>query len=236
MDSRRVKVALAIVFSGVILLSLFVPAQAPSVGLWRLISPTEYTGNPASNMHGVYMINGGSSGKGSGLGWAVSDNGFTFQWDGFSWNQAAAPNTGCQLDSVNFGGPLNPLTSITKFAGWIVGGVAGGAALACTGGMGHGESMFFNGVNWVEYTVPSATPLMTELRGVFLVQGGSTGAFIQAYAVGTESGANGGFWVWNGVPGSGGLEQMRHRRVWSDSSGANKLGLHDALYWVSLRS
>jgi len=185
------------VVSLIVLVSV-VPSQA-QLGLWRLISPTEYTAFPASNIHGIYMLSGGTSGKGSGRGWMSGDNGLVFTWDGFSWNQEAVPVTTCQLNSVNFGGPLNPLTSITSSSGWIVGGhnPVGGAC-------GAPESMFFNGVNWVAYAVPSAALATTELRGVYLVQSGSPGNFIQAYAVGTESGADGAFWVWNGVPGSGG--------------------------------
>ena len=200
LKQRKIRITLSLLLSTMVLLSLLVPARAPPIGLWRLISPTEYTPNPASNMHGVYMINGGTSGKGSGVGWMVGDNGFAFQWDGFSWNQAAIPPNNCQLDSVNFGGPLNPLTSITSSAGWIVGGVGPGGACA----PGKGVSFFFNGVNWVEYPIPSPTPATTEVRGVFLVQSGPPGNFIHAYAVGTESGADGVFWVWNGVPGAGG--------------------------------
>lgn len=152
------------------------------------------------------MINGGTSGKGSGLGWMVGDNGLIFQWDGFSWTQSAvAPATTCQLNSVNFGGPLNPLTSITSAAGWGVGGFNPVGGPGCVGGGGFGGfSMFFNGISWVAYKVPTPTPATTELRGVFLVRGGPAGTDVQAYAVGTESGADGAFWVWNGVPGSGG--------------------------------
>lgn len=188
-------------FLTVMLLSTLVSVNA-TTGVWRLITPTEYTGIPDSNMHSVYMLSGGTSGKGSGNGWAVSDNGFVFNWDGFSWNQAGSP-TDCQLNSVNFGGPLNSLSSITSSSGWIVGGVAAGAGAVCTAG-GNGAALYFNGVGWTSYPVPSgASP--TELRSVSLVKSASfQGDFVQAFAVGTENGVNGAFWVWNGVPGSGG--------------------------------
>jgi len=153
-------------------------------------------------MHGVFMLSGGTSGKGSGNGWAVSDNGFIFNWDGFSWNQMGS-TTDCQLNSVNFGGPLNPLTSVQSFSGWIVGGVGAGAGPVCTAA-GTGASLYYNGVGWTSYPVPSGgSP--TELRSVFLVKSASfQGDFVEAFAVGTENGVNGAFWVWNGVPGSGG--------------------------------
>lgn len=186
-----------------ILLILFVPARAPQQGLWRLISPTEYTGNPAANMHGVYLLNGGTSGKGSGSGWMVGDHDLVFQWDGFSWIQnSLAPSFDCQLNSVNFGGPLNPLTSITSTSGWMVGGVhAGGSGGSCTGPVAY----FWNGVGWTSYSQGLGGYGSGELKSVFLVQGGSSGSYITAFAVGNENGgADGSFWDWNGVPGQGG--------------------------------
>lgn len=200
--NRRATGVIVTFLAAVVLIAGSVPVQSAS-GTWRLISPTEYTATPTAVLRGVYMLNGGTSGKGSGNGFAVGDKSLAFQWDGFSWNQAAVPVPagGCRLNSVNFGGPLNPLTSITSSSGWIVGG---------QGGCGKPESIFYNGVNWVEYLVPG--PLTSELMSVFLVQGGSAGASIQAYAAGTETGADGAFWVWNGVPGSGG--------AWSQCSAA----------------
>jgi hypothetical protein len=205
--NRRSTGLMVALFAAIIVIAGFNPAQSVlTSGAWRLISPTEYIQSyPDANLHSVYMLNGGTSGKGSGNGYAVGDHGLVFQWDGFSWNQAVSLASGCQLNSVNFGGPLNPLTSITSSAGWIVGGNNAGG-----GACGQGESLFFNGVNWVEYPVPG--PGTSELKSVFLVQGGSTGAYIQAYAAGTEDGTNGAFWVWNGVPGSGG--------AWSECSTA----------------
>lgn len=204
MLARR-KVVLTLLVSSVFLLSLLIPLNAPPVTpLWRLINPTEYTTvqSGKANMYGAYMLNGGTSGKGSGNGWMVGEKGLLFQWDGFSWNQATvAPATDCQLNSVNFGGPLNPLSSITSSAGWVVGGVHdGGSGPGCTGPVAY----FYNGISWVSYSTPPGYG-SGELRGVSLVRGGSSGTDIQAFAVGTENGGlDGSFVDWNGVPGVGG--------------------------------
>ena len=175
-----------------------------TAGQWRLISPTEYTLFPASDMHGVFLISGGTSGKGSGNGWAVSDNGFIFFWDGFSWNQANSPTT-CQLDAVNFGGPLNPLSNgVQTASGWIVGGaISLGASAACMAAT-NAVSLYWNGVNWASYPVPK-TGATAEMESVFLVRSASSPSdSVNAFAVGQDGAGTGAFWQWNGVPGNGG--------------------------------
>jgi hypothetical protein len=191
-----------------ILLASVMPAQSVGpTGLWRLINPTEYTPNPGSNMHGIFLTSGGTSGKGSGSGWAVSDKGFIYNWDGFSWNQAPAPGAAanCQLDSVNFGGPLNPLTSVTSSSGWISGGaVGGGASAPCTTNK-LAVALFYNGIGWSTVPVPSTTfPGATaEMLSVFQVKAAQNpGDTVDAWGVGEENaGAAGAIWHFSGVPG-----------------------------------
>lgn len=180
--------------------SLPVTSAVGPAGQWRLLSPTEYTANPASNMHGIFLINGGTSGKGSGNGWAVSDNGFIFFWDGFSWNQANSP-TGCQLDSVNFGGPLNPLSNgVQTSSGWIVGGAVNPGASATCVAAGNAVSLYWNGIGWTSYSVPK-TGGTAEMLSVSQVQSASSSTdSVNAFAVGVDGG-NGAFWQWSGVPG-----------------------------------
>ena len=190
--SKR-KILITVAVCMVVLLSSFAPVQAPTVGVWRLLNPVENTATPTAIMRGVFMLNGGTSGKGSGDGFAVGDSGLIYHWDGFSWTQAGS-GTNCPLNSVNFGGPLNPLTSITRTSGWAVGGSAGCAAAGAV-------SFFYDGVSWTSYPVPGGAG--GTMMGVFLVQSGSTGQPISAWAVG-DNGANGAFWLWNGVPGGGG--------------------------------
>jgi hypothetical protein len=208
MSKSVTSVLIAVMTVVLIVLASVMPAQSlgPS-GAWRLISPTEYTPNPASNMHGIFLTSGGTSGKGSGNGWAVSDNGFIFFWDGFSWNQAASP-TDCQLDSVSFGGPLNPLSGITSSSGWIVGGAVGAGAGAICAGAKNAVALYFNGIGWSSYPVPSTSfpGAKAEMLSVFQVKSASSsGDSVNAFGVGEENGgANGAFWIWSGVPGSGG--------------------------------
>ena len=205
MKAYKFRNVVALIAVGIIFLTLLVPASSQQ-GLWRLISPTEYTSNPAANMRGVYLLNGGTSGKGSGSGWMVGDHDLVFQWDGFSWTQnSLAPSFDCQLNSVNFGGPLNPLTSITSTSGWMVGGVDAGSGGTCTGPVAY----FWNGVGWTSYSQGLSSYGSGELKSVFLVQSGSSGSYITAFAVGNENGgADGSFWDWNGVPGSGGWTHL----------------------------
>lgn len=194
---KRIGILTAIILVA-ILAAGSLPFTSASAGQWRLLSPTEYTANPTSNMNGVFLINGGTSGKGSGNGWAVSDNGYVFFWDGFAWNQAGTPIAPpCKLDSVNFGGPLNPLSNgVQTSSGWIGGGGAG-----CPGT--NAVSLYWNGVSWASYPVPS-TGTPADLRSVFLVKSASSSTdSVNAFAVGSD-GAGGGFWQWNGVPGNGG--------------------------------
>ncbi len=203
MNKPRTLVLTSTITIILVVLASVMPAQSvgPS-GAWRLISPTEYTPNPASDMHGIFLTSGGTSGKGSGSGWAVSDNGFIFYWDGFSWNQAAS-STDCQLDAVNFGGPLNPLSSVTSSSGWVVGGAVNPGAGATCSGAGNAVALYYNGIGWSSYPVPKSGG-SAELLGVSLVKSASSPSdSVNAFAVGID-GAGGGFWSWSGVPGSGG--------------------------------
>jgi len=203
--NRSTFVLTAVITVVLIVLASVIPAQSvgPS-GAWRLISPTEYTSTPDAELHGVFLTSGGTSGKGSGSGWAVSDEGFIFFWDGFSWNQAAS-STDCQLDAVNFGGPLNPLSSVTSSSGWIVGGsVNSGAGTTC-GPAGTAVSLYYNGVGWTKYSVPNAAG-KAELLSVSQVKSASsTGDTVNAFAVGIDNTNKGGFWEWNGVPAASSL-------------------------------
>jgi len=182
----------AIAVCAVVLVSSLIPVSAPVAGVWRLLNPVENTTTPTASLRGVFMLNGGTSGKGSGDGFAVGDSGLIYHWDGFSWTQSGS-GTGCRLNSANFGGPLNPLTSITRTSGWAVGGAPG-----CAGA----SSLFYDGISWNSYAVPGGVG--GAMLGVFLVQSGSVGDPIVAWGVG-NNGANGVFWLWNGVPGSGGF-------------------------------
>jgi hypothetical protein len=193
LSSRKFPVLLALALSIAILVSSFVPSTVATAGQWRLLSPTEYTTFPASNLRSVFMVNGGTSGKGSGNGWAVGENGLIFFWDGFSWNQATPPSA-CTYDSVNFGGPLNPISNGAQTSsGWTV-GLCGTAA----------TSLYWSGVGWQSYPVPALGA--SEARSVFLIKSASsTTDNVIAIAVGNDAGLPGGaIWTWNGVPGNGG--------------------------------
>ena len=208
MTNRRVMILTATVAVVLMVLAGVLPAQGSGpAGAWRLISPTEYTATPTANMHGVFLTNGGTSGKGSGSGWAVSDQGFIFFWDGFSWNQASSP-TDCQLDAVNFGGPLNPLSSVTSSSGWIVGGAIGPGAGATCAAANNAVALYYNGVGWTSYPVLSTTfpGTKSEMYGISMTKSASSPTdSVTAFGVGAENaGANGAFWQWNGIPGNGG--------------------------------
>ncbi len=210
MNKRRTLIFGSTVIVALMVLASVMPAESIATGAWRLISPTEYsTAHPDSSMHGIFLTNGGTSGKGSGNGWAVSDFGSVFWWDGFSWNQAAtSPSTDCQLDSVNFGGPLNPLTSVTSSSGWISGGAVGAGAGGVCAGNFVPVSFYYNGGGWVGYPVPTPSNGGTtaEMLSVFQVKSASfVGDSVDAWGVGEENaGAAGAFWHWSGVPGGAG--------------------------------
>ena len=236
LNKRRTLIFGSTVIVALMVLASVMPAESIATGAWRLISPTEYsTAHPDSSMHGIFLTNGGTSGKGSGNGWAVSDFGSVFWWDGFSWNQAStSPSTDCQLDSVNFGGPLNPLTSVTSSSGWISGGAVGaGAGGGCTGNFVP-VSFYYNGVGWVGYPVPTPSNVGTtaEMLSVFQVKSASfVGDSVDAWGVGEENaGTAGAFWHWSGVPGGAG--------AWSEFTtvaAPRQLGVHDTLHRFSLR-
>ncbi|MGA2790061.1 MAG: hypothetical protein ABSF00_04745 [Candidatus Bathyarchaeia archaeon] len=191
MSRRKLPVILALAVSIIVLVSSLVPSTAATAGQWRLLSPTEYTPSPTSQLNSIFMLNGGTSGKGSGNGWAVGQNGAIFYWDGFSWNQAG-PTSSCTYNSVNFGGPLNPVSNgVQTSSGWTVGQCSGTTA----------TSLYWNGVGWQSYSVPASGTSVAN--SVFLVQSSSstTGTVI-AIAVGNDA-SGGAIWTWNGVPGQG---------------------------------
>jgi len=196
LNKRRTLILGSTIILSLMVLASVMPAQSIATpGAWRLISPTEYTATPDAELHGVYMINGGTSGKGSGSGWAVGAGGFIYYWDGFSWNQASSPTT-CELDAVNFGGPLNPLSSITSSSGWAVGGCLGTAV-----------ALYYGGVGWAS---PSPVPSSgaAQLLSVYEVQSASSpGDVMQVFAVGKD-GLGGGFWIWNGPQASGSWHEL----------------------------
>jgi hypothetical protein len=217
LNNRRTLILGSTIILSLMVLASVMPAQSVATpGAWRLISPTEYTTTPNAELHGTYMINGATSGKGSGSGWAVGDNGFIYYWDGFSWNQASVA-TDCQLDSVNFGGPLNPLSTITSSSGWISGGAIGtGAGATCVAAK-NAIALYFNGVSWtsipVQLTAFPGTP--AEMLSVFQVKSFvNTGDTVDAWGVGEENGGlNGAFWHLSssGPPNPG-------VNAWSESS------------------
>jgi len=196
LSKRKLPILLALAVSVIILVSSLVPSTVATAGQWRLLNPTEYVPvpGPTSNLKSVFMINGGTSGKGSGNGWAVGEDGLIFFWDGFSWNQATPPSSTCTYDSVNFGGPLNPISNgVQTTSGWTV-GLCGTAA----------TSLYWSGVGWQSYPVPASGA--SEARSVFLIKSASsTTDNVIAIAVGNDAGFPGGaIWTWNGVPGNGG--------------------------------
>jgi len=200
MKSRKLSGIVLASISIVVLLSLslqLTSAGSGSTGAWRLLNPTEYTANPTSNLNGVFMINGGTSGVNSGDGWAVGDNGLIFYWNGFAWNQGDSPLTaGCTLNAVNFGGPLNPVQNgVQTTSGWVVGGGTAG----CASNPSEAISLYWNGVGWQSYPMPATGT--SEAGSVFLVESASstTGPVI-AVAVGSDA-SGGEIWTWNGVPG-----------------------------------
>ena len=180
-----------VALSILVLVSVSLQPTSASSGAWRLLNPTEYTTMPTSNLNGVFMINGGTSGIGSGNGWAVGGNGLIFFWNGFAWYQATPLNTLCTYDSVNFGGPLNPIQNgVQTSSGWVVGKCSNSAT-----------SLYWNGISWQSYPVPAYAT--SESRSVFLVKSASsTTDNVIAVAVGID-GSSGAVWTWNGVPGTG---------------------------------
>jgi len=205
LNKRRTLVLASTVIVALMVLASVMPAESIATGAWRLISPTEYTAHPDTDMNGIFLTNGGTSGKGSGNGWAVSDFGFIFFWDGFSWNQVGS-GTDCRLDGVNFGGPLNPLSSVTSSSGWIVGGAVSADAGATCVAAKSAVSLYWGGTGWTPVTVPSTSfPGATaEMLGVSQVKSASSSAdSVDAWGVGEENaGAAGAFWHFFGVPGS----------------------------------
>jgi len=195
---KRTRVWLpALTLFSILMLGTFLLPQVYSVaGVWRLISPTEFTTFPAAAVHGIYTLNGGTGSIGAGNAWAVGDNGFIFHWDGFSWRQFGPSPSGCTLYSVNFGGPLIPSGSnfagVSNTLGWIVGGNPG-----C--GVGAATALYYDGTGWSTQTNGLGAAI-DPLRSVYTVTGSSS---VEAWAVG-GSGAAGQFWHWFGTPGGGG--------------------------------
>jgi hypothetical protein len=193
----------------VLLLSFISPANAVA-GTWRLLTPSEAApapGTAASNLNGVFMINGGTSGKNTGKGWAVGDHSLIFFWDGFSWNQYSAPAADCQLNSVNFGGPLNPLSSISATSGWAVGGSGVGGACGT-----NPVALYWNGAGWQSQTVQATLVglVSATMTSVSMVKPfgavNSADTMVDAWAVGGETdggGTHGVVWHFVGSPGAG---------------------------------
>jgi len=202
---RRVRSRyLLLVFTILILGVTLLPPGYSTNGTWRLLSPSELSSDipPGVNsIRGVYGLNGntGSINSNNAPGvWAVGDQGFIFDWDGFSWLPAASSSSKCELYSVNFGGPLVPsdgnFGSISSSSGMIVGGNGPGALFPCT----HATALYYNGVGWSTYD----TGLTADhLSSVFL---SPVSTSIDAWAVGSDNGVNGAFWHWTGTSGSWG--------------------------------
>jgi len=182
----------------------FMPGAQATTGKWRNINPTEYTSIPNVQLNSVYILNGGTSGIGSGNGWAVGNNGTIFNWDGFSWNNQSS-GTPCNLHSVNFGGnglgsgspPSVPLSPFSSSAGFIVGGNV--SQTVCPGEI----ALFWNGFSWY----PLNTGLTTStgnLTSVFMTcaygsNSGCTSTQVDAWAVGMNATA-GTTYRFTGVP------------------------------------
>ena len=210
----------------VVALAGLIPTATATTGKWRNINPTEYTSIPNVQLNSIYVLNGGTSGIGSGNAWAVGRNGTIFFWDGFSWlNQSIG--TPCSLNSVNFGSPFSlPMspTSAGSSAGIIVGG--GATSSGCPGRI----SLFWNGFSWFPYTGTGLNDAR-NLTSVFLVsanQNTGTSAYtLDAWAVGLNATA-GAFYHFGGVPGAGG--SWNEQNVADSSSTGCEV---DSVYMVS---
>jgi len=155
-DSRRKNrlVAAVLLLATLIAALNFAPAANATAGAWRNINPTQYTAVPNLRLNSIYILNGGTSGKGSGDGWAVGNNGTIFYWDGFSWKNQTSTAGGCNLHSVNFGGngigsgspPSVPMSPFASNAGFIVGGNT--SQIVCRGEI----ALFWNGFSWYNMT------------------------------------------------------------------------------------
>lgn len=205
--SRRQLSSVLLLATTLLAFGFLFPQVYSANGTWRLVSPTEFSTNiPGKNsIRGVFAINGGTGGVNSANGWGVGDQGFIFHWDGFSWRQYGVAPSGCELNSVNFGGPLIPSGSnfagVSNSPGWIVGGTGAGAVGPCaaaTALYNDGSGMFGS---WTVYDSQLVSAGVSFLSSVYTVTGSGS---VEAWAVGSDSGANGAFWHWFGTPGSGG--------------------------------
>ena len=223
---NRNRVLVTALLLSVVTFAGLIPSAAASTGKWRNINPTEYTSIPNVQLNSIYVLNGGTSGIGSGNAWAVGRNGTVFYWDGFSWlNQSVG--TPCSLNSVNFGSPSSlPMSasSAGSSAGIIVGGQA--TSSGCPGRI----SLFWDGFSWFPYTGTGLNDAR-NLTGVFLVsanQNTGTSAYtLDAWAVGLNATA-GAFYHFGGVPGSGG--SWNEQNVADSSSTGCEV---DTIYMVS---
>ena len=215
MHLRRYRIGfVAILVLTVLVFMNFTTTQAAIVpGLWRDISPTQYSADTTGTLNGIYVRNGGSGAIGAGDGWAVGGDSGTpiiSHYDGFSWKSGLSSiRTPAVYNSVNFctspGAPGVGLCSPNGDGsdGWIVGGTAGspGAPIA----------LYWDGSTLTDET-PKLPPGSTgTLKSVFLVchldgsgcpTGGAFGAGV-AYAAGTD-GTNGVIYAFNGNPETGG--------------------------------
>jgi hypothetical protein len=218
LTGRRGQISIMVfVTCAVLLLSFISPASAVA-GTWRLLTPSEAaaTTHPESSLNGVFMINGGTSGKNTGKGWAVGNHSLIFFWDGFSWNQYAATALDCQLNSVNFGGPLNPLSSIRDTSGWAVGG--SGHGVTCGNNYNNAVALYWNGAGWQNQTVQKTLPVFVSanMTSVSMVKPfgavNSADTTVDAFAVGGESDgglAHGVVWHFSGPPGGAQWQEVK---------------------------
>jgi photosystem II stability/assembly factor-like uncharacterized protein len=198
---RHGRAAFALLIAAFLLVGMLIPQVYSAIGEWRLLSPTEFTTIPYAAIHGIYTLNGGTGSIGAGNAWAVGDSGFIFHWDGFSWREFGPAPSGCQLNSVNFGGPLIPSGSnfagVSSSSGWIVGGTAGGASVDCT----SATALYYDGTGWSPQTNGLTA---ANLTAVYSITGSSS---VEAFAVSNDAGHE--FWHWFGAPsGSGAWHEI----------------------------
>jgi hypothetical protein len=225
-----VALALTVLIAG----SLFIPLGYASQGVWRLLSPTEVPSVPQfphAIIHGIYTLDGSTGSIHSNpLAWAVGDEGFIFYWDGFSWKQGGPSPSQCELNSINFGGPLIPSDSGfsgvgSSSPGWLVGGKGPGTGFGgtCT----HATAAYNTGGSggWTTYDNGLTGTANGYLSSVYPVTGSS---LQEAWAVGSDDGTHGAFWHWQGIPGAGG--------AWTEDSAvvANAQGRINGVYMTKL--
>jgi len=210
--SRRAATVLAIVIAIVLVISSVAPAQsAITYGRWRDINPTQYTGDPAGTLRGVYVRSGGSGAIGAGDGWAVGGDS-TFgpvltHYDGFSWPIIASPigGTSTEYNSVNFctspGAPSVGLCSPNGDGsdGWIVG----------TDGT-NGVALYWDGFTLTTINTGLSVTAATNLTSVFMAchspqfgsgcPGSIAAGLTIAVGANSTAGGTGDIWQFQGNP------------------------------------